>query len=55
MKVRVSATIDEDTDRFLEELFKKGNYRNKSHLIETLIKSAWAQEKEKSKTQSKIR
>lgn len=55
MKVRVSATIDEDTDRFLDELFKKGNYRNKSHLIETLIKSAWAHEKDKSKSQSKLK
>jgi len=55
MKIRVSATLDEDTGRFLDELFKRGNYRNQSHLIETLIKSAWAQEKEKSKVQSKIK
>lgn len=55
MKVRISATIDEDTSRFLEELFKKGNYRNMSHVIETLIKTAWAQEKGKSKIQSRLK
>jgi Arc/MetJ-type ribon-helix-helix transcriptional regulator len=55
MKGRISATVDDDTLGFLEELFKRGNYRNQSHLIETLIKTAWAQEKEKSKTQSRLK
>lgn len=55
MKTRISATVDEDTCKFLDELFKKGNYRNMSHLIETLIQTAWANEKGKSKIQTKIR
>ena len=38
MKVRISATIDEKTDRILDNLLKEGNYRNKSHLIEEAIK-----------------
>jgi len=38
MKERVSATIDPETAKFLEELLEKGNYRNKSHIIEDAIK-----------------
>ena len=49
MKVRISATIDSDTDKFLDELIKRGNYRNKSHVVETAIKSFWAREKERMK------
>ncbi|HRZ85678.1 MAG TPA: ribbon-helix-helix domain-containing protein [Candidatus Paceibacterota bacterium] len=37
MKVRVSATIDQDTERKLDEVMKKGRYRNKSHIIEEAI------------------
>jgi Arc/MetJ-type ribon-helix-helix transcriptional regulator len=43
-KIRISATIDKETDRILDELMKNGNYRNKSHLIESLIKSAKEQD-----------
>jgi Arc/MetJ-type ribon-helix-helix transcriptional regulator len=38
MKERVSATIDESTSRIIDEMMKKGNYRNKSHVIEDAIK-----------------
>jgi len=37
MKVRVSATIDEKTEKILDSLLKEGNYRNKSHIIEKSI------------------
>lgn len=39
MKERVSATIDKDTKKIIDEILKKGNYRNISHLIETAIKN----------------
>ncbi len=35
---RISATIDEKTEKIIEELLKKGIYRNKSHVIEEAIK-----------------
>lgn len=38
MKERVSATIDKETLNMIELLLKKGNYRNKSHVIEDAIK-----------------
>ena len=38
LKERVSATIDPETSRLLENIIKKGNYRNKSHAIEDAIK-----------------
>ena len=38
MKVRVSATIDKETKEIIDELLKKDNYRNKSHVIEDAIK-----------------
>ena len=37
MKKRISATIDEDTDKILDKLLKDGTYRNKSHIIEKAI------------------
>lgn len=37
MKVRISATIDEKTEKILNSLLKDGNYRNKSHAIEAAI------------------
>ncbi len=39
MKKRISATIDEETEKILESLLKKGAFRNKSHVIEEAIKS----------------
>jgi len=37
MKVRISATIDEKTEKILNSLLKDGDYRNKSHIIEKSI------------------
>jgi len=45
MKERVSATIDKETKELIEEILKKGNYRNISHLIETAIKKMAQEEK----------
>ena len=45
MKKRVSATIDKETIKIIEELLKEGIYRNKSHIIEEAIKSFKARNK----------
>lgn len=37
MKVRISATIEKETERILDELLKDGKYRNKSHIIEKAL------------------
>ncbi len=37
MKVRISATIDEKTEKLIESLLKNGEFRNKSHGIEKAI------------------
>lgn len=37
MKVRISATIDEKTEKILDAILKEGHYRNKSHIIEKAI------------------
>jgi len=38
MKERVSATIDKETFKIINEILKEGKYRNKSHIIEDAIK-----------------
>jgi Arc/MetJ-type ribon-helix-helix transcriptional regulator len=38
MKKRVSATVDEKTEKEIEKILKEGTYRNKSHIIEEAIK-----------------
>jgi len=38
VKKRISATIDEGTEKIIELILKKGKYRNKSHVIEEAIK-----------------
>lgn len=38
MKERVSATVDKATFKTIEDILKKGKYRNKSHVIEEAIK-----------------
>lgn len=38
MKIRISATIEEKTDKILDNLLKNAKYRNKSHIIEEAIK-----------------
>ena len=37
MKVRISATIDEKTEKILSSLLKNSKFRNKSHAIENAI------------------
>ncbi len=39
MKKRISATIDGETEEIIEEMLKKGMFRNKSHVIEEAIKA----------------
>jgi len=38
MKKRISATIDETTEKVIGALVKKGKFRNKSHVIESAIR-----------------
>ncbi len=45
MKKRVSATVDEKTEKDIEKILKDGNYRNKSHIIEEAIKLLAREEK----------
>ena len=37
MKVRVSASIEEESSKVLDKSMKTGKYRNKSHALETAI------------------
>lgn len=37
MKVRVSASIEKETDTVLDKIMQTGKYRNKSHAIEKAI------------------
>ena len=37
MKKRISATIDEKTEKLIEALLKDRDFRNKSHIIEKAI------------------
>ena len=39
VKIRVSATIDPETNEIIEKMLRKGIYRNKSHVLEEAIKS----------------
>ncbi len=45
MKVRISATIEEETDELLDGAMKSGKYRNKSHAIEDAIKNYFGRKK----------
>ena len=49
MKKRISATIDEKTEKLLNSLLKDGSYRNKSHAIETAIKLLKEKDEKKKK------
>ncbi len=49
MKVRISATVDEKTDKILDSLLKDGKFRNKSHIIEKAIELLKEVEDEKKK------
>ncbi|PIN90251.1 hypothetical protein COU57_04035 [Candidatus Pacearchaeota archaeon CG10_big_fil_rev_8_21_14_0_10_32_14] len=46
-KSRVSATIDEKTEKLLDEIMKNSYYRNKSHAIEEAIKLLYEEMKRK--------
>jgi len=37
MKERISATVEKETLAALDRILEKGNYRNKSHVIEKAI------------------
>ena len=45
MKERISATVDEGTVKLIDSILKKGNYRNKSHVIEKAIEKMAKEEK----------
>lgn len=49
MKERVSATIDKETKKIIEDILKRGNYRNISHIIETAIKKIAKEDKNDNK------
>jgi Arc/MetJ-type ribon-helix-helix transcriptional regulator len=38
MKERISATIDKESLKILDEILKQGEFRNRSHAIEKAIK-----------------
>ena len=48
-KKRISVTVDENTDRFLDSLLKDGRYRNKSHAVEEIIRSFKGEKNDKGK------
>tara|TARA_Y100000310_G_scaffold344014_1_gene454550 strand:+ start:6964 stop:7116 length:153 start_codon:yes stop_codon:yes gene_type:complete len=37
MKERISATVEKETIKKIKGILEKGNYRNKSHVIEAAI------------------
>jgi len=45
MKIRISATIEKQTEEILNSLLKGGKYRNKSHIIEKAIELLNKEEK----------
>tara|TARA_Y100000310_G_C20643036_1_gene795018 strand:+ start:384 stop:527 length:144 start_codon:yes stop_codon:yes gene_type:complete len=47
MKKRISATVDEETENLIELILKEGNFRNKSHVIETAIRLLKKEKKKK--------
>jgi len=49
MKERISATVDEDIIKLIDNILKKGDYRNRSHFIEKAIKKFAEEEKSKEK------
>ncbi|MBS3071689.1 ribbon-helix-helix protein, CopG family [Candidatus Pacearchaeota archaeon] len=49
MKKRISATIDDKTDKILDNILKSGDYRNKSHIVEKAIEYFWEAKKDDKK------
>ena len=50
-KERISATIDKETAKIIDELMQNSKYRNKSHIIESAI--CLLKEKEQQASSSK--
>jgi len=46
MKVRISATIEDKNNKYLDSLLKNSRYRNRSHVIDTAIELLKAKEEE---------
>ncbi len=44
--IRISATIEEKTDKILDEIIKNRRFRNKSHAIEIAIEKLWEKQKD---------
>jgi len=38
MKIRISTTIEPSTKKLLDNILKKGRYRNISHIVEDAVK-----------------
>lgn len=49
MKVRISATIEKETEDILDKILEEEDYRNKSHVIEKAIKFFWREKHDKKK------
>jgi len=49
MKTRISATIDEKTNKLIDSLLKDNKFRNKSHVIEKAIELLKEVEDDKNK------
>jgi len=47
MKTRISATVDEKTEKIIDDFLKQGKFRNKSHVIEEAIKLLGKDEEKK--------
>jgi len=45
MKKVISATVEEKTEKLIDVILKKGDYRNKSHVIEKAIQKLAEEEK----------
>lgn len=43
-KKRISATIDDKTEKEVERILKKGRFRNKSHVIEEAVHALFEKE-----------
>ena len=55
MKKRISATIDDETDRILDKLVRERHYRNKSHAIEDAIRRLAGEKGENKKEHGEIK
>ena len=49
MKKRLSATVDNETEKMLDSLIDNIEFRNRSHVIEKAIRKLWGEKNEKNK------